>query len=202
MSLEHTPEARPLWKSLAGVTLGLAGLVAEAQADSGKQDTDTVKAHYDLVEYNNFYNRESGDAILDQIIYWRWCNRKNMFVVEDWRMVPTESVDKPLEVFNDKLVKKVIDGKERSIVEWHNVESKKKYRDLLPTERGASMIPQKKNGELSAVWKDGDTKRHITTDSFRETWTTYDPELENREFYPKDGRTLLPKKPTFLPLEP
>lgn len=201
MGIERSPEA--LWKSLAGVALGLAGLVHEAQADGGKQETDTVKAHYDLVEYNNYYSQDTGDALLDQIIYYRWCNRKDMFIVEDWRIVPTTPVEKPLEVFGDRLVNKTIEGKKRMVVEWHKIDSQKKYKDLLPTERGKSMIPQKKNGEYSAVWQDGDVKRKITTDSFRETWTTYDPELENRDVHPKDGRSLLPKKlAEFLPLKP
>lgn len=40
----------------------------------------------------------------------------------------------------------------------------------------------------SACWVDGDVTREVRTDSFRETWEQYDPELVDREFVPKEKR--------------
>lgn len=52
-------------------------------------------------------------------------------------------------------------------------------------------------------WLDGEVTRCVTADSYRRTWTQYDPELAEREFYPKERRKELikgwadPYKPPF-----
>jgi hypothetical protein len=42
-----------------------------------------------------------------------------------------------------------------------------------------------------ATWMDGDTPREVRSRTVRETFTTYDPELVEREHLPKEGRCEL-----------
>ncbi len=46
-------------------------------------------------------------------------------------------------------------------------------------------------GEFLAVWYDGDTLRVVRSSSVRESWTQYDPELLEREYFPKEKRAGL-----------
>lgn len=56
-----------------------------------------------------------------------------------------------------------------------------------------SQIPIKdhKTGEYKTFWKDGGVMREVVSDTFRESWTQYDPELFERENVPRHLRTEL-----------
>jgi hypothetical protein len=58
-----------------------------------------------------------------------------------------------------------------------------------------SQVPARdwSGGGYSATWVDGDCIRQVRADSFRESWTQYDPELAEREWYPKERRRELRK---------
>jgi hypothetical protein len=63
-----------------------------------------------------------------------------------------------------------------------------------------SQIPLKnhRTGKYEATWrdfKDRDVLRKTTSDLFRETWTQFDPELEDREFLPQGERRQLREVP-------
>jgi hypothetical protein len=51
--------------------------------------------------------------------------------------------------------------------------------------------PAASTGSYSAMWQDGEQLRHVQSQSFRETWTQYDPELVEREYLPKERRKEL-----------
>jgi hypothetical protein len=46
-------------------------------------------------------------------------------------------------------------------------------------------------GGYFTVWQDGELLRHVRSQSMRETWTQYDPELIEREYLPKERRKEL-----------
>jgi hypothetical protein len=56
-----------------------------------------------------------------------------------------------------------------------------------------AQIPHRdgQRGEYVAVWSDGEVLRRVRSDSFRESWTQYDPELLEREYLPKEHRREL-----------
>lgn len=62
-------------------------------------------------------------------------------------------------------------------------------------------IPQRdfERGGYVARWHDNDTLRVVRAKQFRETWTTYDPELANREIFPKDMRRELTRGEALVP---
>lgn len=101
----------------------------------------------DLVELNHYYD-DQGKHILDQLIYYDWCNVRCRFQVRDWRL-----------------------------------------------QRSEFQIPMRRpDGMYSSTFKDGDVVRKVRSASFRETWTQYDPELQEREFLDKAQRRLLDKR--------
>jgi len=79
-------------------------------------------------------------------------------------MVPTEKVCRKVEL------------------EGAEPEDKCKFIDVVPTKKGKTMIPIKQpDGSYEMTWFDGKKLRIVTSDSFEETWTVYDPEVEARE---------------------
>lgn len=67
-----------------------------------------------------------------------------------------------------------------------------------------TQIPRRdvRGGGFVAVWHDsqnGDLLRKVRSQSLRETWTQYDPELVEREFLPKERRKELIRQPTKSP---
>jgi hypothetical protein len=70
---------------------------------------------------------------------------------------------------------------------------------LMKEDRGGpSKIPQVKwnpNGEKTyvSIWNDGEFLRKIEAQSMTETWTQYDPEVLERNIFPKENRPDLLK---------
>lgn len=65
------------------------------------------------------------------------------------------------------------------VVAWRLVKSDSQFpRRLWP--RG-----------YSCYWQDGEQTRQVLASSDRETWTQYDPELVEREYFPKELRREL-----------
>lgn len=52
-------------------------------------------------------------------------------------------------------------------------------------------------GHWRCMWNDGETPRCVTADSYRRTWTQFDPELAERDVYPKEKRRELTKRPVL-----
>jgi hypothetical protein len=52
------------------------------------------------------------------------------------------------------------------------------------------------HGEWICEWLDGDVQRRVSATNARETWTQFDPELEDREWLPKEKRKELRKAVT------
>jgi len=59
--------------------------------------------------------------------------------------------------------------------------------------KNPAQVPQRdwKDGGYVATWQDGELLRHIRSQSIRETWTQYDPELIERDYLPKERRKEL-----------
>lgn len=59
--------------------------------------------------------------------------------------------------------------------------------------KDTSQVPQRdwRDGCYSALWHDGEQLRKVQSQSIRETWTQYDPELMEREYLPKERRKEL-----------
>lgn len=47
------------------------------------------------------------------------------------------------------------------------------------------------NGGYSSLWQDGDVYRQVQSESFRETWGQYDPEVAERDIVPRENRREL-----------
>lgn len=100
--------------------------------------------------------------------------------------------------FHDEQGKPVFD--QIIFYDWSAADSRYQVRAwrMLKT---PAQIPRKnwRDGGYVAVWHDtqnGDVLRKVKSQSFRESWTQYDPELIEREFLPKEKRRDLKRSPT------
>lgn len=59
--------------------------------------------------------------------------------------------------------------------------------------KAQSQLPEFVNGQWRCQWLDGETTRCVTAPSYRRTWTQFDPELAERDVYPKEKRRELRK---------
>lgn len=61
-----------------------------------------------------------------------------------------------------------------------------------------SAWPERRGREWQSMWIDGELLRRVIAPSIRETWTQYDPELEERKLLRKEHRRELTqcKRPT------
>lgn len=82
--------------------------------------------------------------------------------------------------------------------EWSGTKSRyrvKAWRML----NSASQLPRRdyQHEVYSTVWRDGELLRKVTAPVIRETWTQYDPEVADREHWPKERRTELARPRSF-----
>ena len=47
------------------------------------------------------------------------------------------------------------------------------------------------SGGYQMIWYDGHVMRHVRAKAMRETWTQHDPEMREREYFPKEHRREL-----------
>jgi hypothetical protein len=103
---------------------------------------------------------------------------------------PTVTTTDIVEVnhYHDDEGRKVFD----QIIWWEWLGGAKVVRDwrLL---KSPHQIPQQRNGWYESTWWDGETLRRVRAKAYKETWTYHDPEVANREFWPKEKRTNLTK---------
>ncbi len=80
-------------------------------------------------------------------------------------------------VFDQLIFYRIDKAGDEEVLEWRLV-------------KHPSQPPQRdwQRGGYVATWTDGETVREVRTDSYRESWTQYDPELLAREALPKEKR--------------
>ena len=119
----------------------------------------------DLVEVNWFYD-EHARLVFQQLIFYDW--RDNLTIPEyasdSWGPTPHPAFQ----------------GSRFQVFAWRLV----KTPDCLPQRDHAT-------GEYVCFWQDGEVLRKVRSKSFRESWTQYDVELEERAYLPKEKRREL-----------
>lgn len=100
--------------------------------------------------------------------------------------------------FHDDQGKLVFD--QMIFYDWSEADSRYQVRAWRMMKTPAQ-IPRRnwRDGGFTAVWHDtqnGAVLRKVSAQSFRESWTQYDPELVEREFLAKEKRRDLRRTPT------
>jgi len=140
-------------------------------------DPLVVEDHFDMVEINHLYN-DNGNLVLDQIIYWDW--EGDNFHVVDWRPI--------------KDGRETLTSKEYNIRKNQQPMFRGERLPVVPKWVGSQMVPVKRDNIYRVIWWDGNVLRKVTCDVLMTTWTQNDPELEDRELWPKIRRRGLSKK--------
>ena len=118
--------------------------------------------------------------------------------------------DKGVEIFVQVIFWERI-GKYGTLIvrDWRLVKDFKQTDDGLDKQAAGPLMPRKdhKRGIYVCLWHDKDVLRKVAAMTAVETYTQVDPELVNREIWPKERRTLLlpsgnkkPEPPTPPPL--
>ena len=76
--------------------------------------------------------------------------------------------------------------------EWSAQESRFQVRDWRPL-KSRNQLPRRdwRRRDWVAVWRDGHVLRKVRSPAIRETWTLYDPEVVDRDVFPKQCRRRL-----------
>jgi len=124
----------------------------------------------DVIEVNHFCDAEA-KLVFDQVIFWRWNPWESHYRVVAFRIL------------------KDVRGKS----------DKPDDDSRLPPWIGGHASPDKRwdrGGQWVSHWWDELDKvyRMVTAPSFRETWTQYDPEVEDRQWLAMGNRAGLRKR--------
>lgn len=131
----------------------------------------------DLAELNHCYSTD-GDLRFDQLIWWSTDVDGELRVV-DWRIIKggREKYDKAAAAKWEE--------------QWRKENPGRRCPGYVPEWIGHQAVPVYRGGEWVSVWHDDAILRRVRSRSFVETWTSYDPELKDREIRPTDDRMLL-----------
>jgi hypothetical protein len=122
---------------------------------------DTV----DIVEINHNFEPKNDGLVFDQIIWWEDCDRG--FQVVDWRILR--------DVRAERKIPRAANETGPTDFLWKHA------------------CPTRENGKWISIWRDEKTHklRKVIADTLIETWTYYDPELEDRQLLPDPNRRKL-----------
>lgn len=141
---------------------------------------EPTRHHFDVVEVNHYFN-EKGQLVFTQRAFYVWDWPSGEHLVQAWRLVKDEYDPRP-----DAMALKA---------EWDARQSELKPHLRLPFQdqysSRTSHVFDHALGRWVVTWHDGELLRVATAESLRETFTTHDPELANRELLPKERRTEL-----------
>lgn len=156
-----------------------------------------VQDHFDMLEVNHFHN-QYGAPVFVQLIYWDWFPEDCRFHVQGWRMMK-DAYDKTdaahrreYEAGVDRWLRRVSNISERS-----RIRSRMEYKGKFV---GGRLYPIKHHctGRYQVRFRDDSgVDRLITANLFRETYTTYDPEVDDRKYLPNNARRGLTTPPLF-----
>jgi len=137
-------------------------------------DDRIVEEQVDLVEVNHFYDPGTGQLVFDQVIWYRWNDLKQRMDVIAWR-----------------LLSDCRESDEEDMRKW-NAENNHglAYVGRWVPKHAA---PFTMNGKYVSFWYDSKTTqyRKIVAKTRRDSWTTFDVELKERENLPQELRTGL-----------
>lgn len=159
-----------------------------------------LEERFDLVETNHFYD-DKESIVFVQLVFREYDPDLDRFKIQAWRMMKTHEQiklnTKQLEEFQKFVNSKDDFGLEIQGILPRNNSLKPAYNHYTPTKDGDDYIFH---------FVDGDYHRKIRTRIIKTTYTTYDPELIDREFWPKESRKELMKPPSIkkkvIPLPP
>lgn len=140
-------------------------------------DVSILEDKFDKVEINHFYDVD-GKFVYDQIIWYDWDYEFNQHKVVSWKLVKDSRTDKP----------ENIRGRE----EWEK--RFEKDPDILPFNPiffgDDPIIPRldRRTNTYKSIFYHNDFLHKVESKYKSETWTQYDPELVDREFYDKSKR--------------
>lgn len=176
-------------KTLLSLILLFIPLFALADSDAQSKLTaheDTV----DLVIINHFLD-EKGRIVFDQIIFLDHNEYQSRYLVRDWRLIK----DGRKNYTAEEIQVKRKEARDKWFEEQKfNTAAKEYYNEVCVwnPEYGYSKTLNIDHQNKCVTWQDGEFLRKVRwTDGFHHTTTQEDPELLDRDLFPKDSRAKL-----------
>ena len=149
---------------------------------------------FDLIEVNHVYD-DAGCRSFVQLIYWDWDSSRNQFACQGYMtmrecLVKTEAGQKKFDAALDKICK----GQPLQFqVEFRRAMT---YRGDF-VKKGRYPVRDFRRKIWKSTWQDKGVYRQIQASQFRETYTSFDVEVKDREVHPLSCRRGLQKIPSF-----
>lgn len=161
--------------------------------------TPVIEDHFDQIEINHSYD-SGGRLLFDQFLFWKGDH------IHAWRMIKP-SRRKPTDEEN-LAYEKEFAAQLRTESQRHRQAYRNRYNEkpkLVPHDRPVpddippyvppyeGQAPTYRHGRWVLIIHDDGVIRRITAPSKRETWTQFDPEVEQRKTFKIDKRPDLTK---------
>lgn len=160
--------------------------------DGGRQDIANEQC--DLIEMNHFYDDQERLVFIQFLFYDYRPEISDFPVLRGWRMSKHGTRNLRSNENNP-------DEKERwqAHVDKLNLPADIACLVARPNNGNVTIwtvnpmqpVKDHNTGLYAMTWQDGDVIRKVTAKQFRTSYTTYDPELANREILPKENRREL-----------
>lgn len=162
-----------------------------ALADAGPDDV--VRERVDLIELNHYY-ADDGRHKGDQVLFLDWCAAGPIWV--DDPLYYTSSSGDFYSRWADGQFLTVWQPAVEIIEQEKLVERGGTFRIRAWRKFSAAGVPVRdfQSGGYVCRWHDDGALREVWADAYRETWTMYDAELEERGVWPPARRQLLPAR--------
>jgi hypothetical protein len=142
---------------------------------------------------NHFHSGDNGAVVFDQILFYEWLPEKGRHVVQAWYLLKNsrESAnnDEEREAINERTRQKIM--KQEGWDKWPEIQpGQPEPTPWMPEWRWPSNLRMRKaeDGTHYTVTNNAVSFEIVTTCDLQETWTVYDPELVDRDFFPKEKR--------------
>lgn len=157
-------------------------------------DSHEIHDHFDMIEVNHFHN-QYGAPVFVQLVLWDWYRTDARFHVQGWLMMhdafDTSDAEhrREYQAELDRWLSQISNVSQRSHIRRHMA-----YKGKFV---GGRLYPVRDHGAgyFRIRYYDAGVMRVITANLFRETYTTYDPEIDDRRYLPERARRGLSKKP-------
>lgn len=164
-------------------------IAATASAVFGNSPKE-IKTFYqfDLIEVNHIQNA-NGAYILDQVIFYDWVREKSAFKVQYFQImrdarVKTREGEEEWSKEVDKLLENT------SLNNRHKLRDNLRYKGDFT---GGLLMPRRCKDGYEVSWFLKGLMRTARSPSMIETFTTWDPEQDNKDIFPDTTRRGLPK---------
>lgn len=137
---------------------------------------DIETYNVDLIEVNTFFD-DQGRLVLDQLIFWDFVDVDNRLHVVGWKLLQN--------------ARKVNESKKAQF-EADQPDKPEHDRGVYVPDFAHKWLPIEVGTKFKCKIIEGDIYYQVQSSNYKRSYTQYDPELADRDFFPAEMRKKLP----------